>query len=103
MKDKKLAFIEAIIKNNTKLVKKFLAEGMSPNVYLDADKISPLHFAAQNNAVDVIPLLVDAGADLHAVAQTTGQTVLDVAILSKHPKIIQLLNFYLNRFSEIKH
>ncbi|MDR3108866.1 MAG: ankyrin repeat domain-containing protein [Planctomycetaceae bacterium] len=52
--------------NNVKAVKIFLDAGFSPDAcQKDRPKLSPLYKAVYGNAIDVINLLLDAGADIH--------------------------------------
>lgn len=70
--------IDAVKKNNINTVKRLLQNGVNPNQADDKDNITPLHFAATYNAVDVIPLLISAGANLDAKT-CDGLTPLDCA------------------------
>lgn len=83
--------IEAIIHNDLKEVRSALENGADPNACLDPAKVTPLHFAAQHNAIDVVPLLITAGAKLHAQTFPDGQTALDIARLHHHAEMTQLL------------
>lgn len=83
--------IDAVIENDIKAVQKLLAEGADPNLILDIARITPLHFAAQNNAVAAAELLINAGADLRAKIDPEGLTPLDIAKLHENKEMIQLL------------
>ncbi len=83
--------IDAVIADDVNAVKTLLETGINPNMVLDADHITPLHFAAQNNSCQVIPLLLAAGANIYAKTAEDGVTPLEVAKLHKHPKIVALL------------
>lgn len=89
-----IELIEAVIDNDADRVNELLHEGADPNCTLDKALLTPLHFAAQNNALFVIPLLVEAGADLHAKTQPEGSTPIDIAFLHAHEKIVQTLLAY---------
>jgi ankyrin repeat protein len=88
--------IDAVIANEVEIVNKILNQGFDPNQALDAARVTPLHFAAQNGSLEVIPLLVEAGADICACTQPDGQTPLDVALLHKHESVAQILLAYLS-------
>ena len=88
--------IKAVIENNVEHVNEFLNQGIDPNNTLDAAHVTPLHFAAQNNSLEIIPLLIEAGADLHAQTEPDGQTPLDIALLHQHEKVVQILIAYSN-------
>ncbi|QLH42862.1 MAG: ankyrin repeat domain-containing protein [Coxiellaceae bacterium] len=64
---------------------------------LDHARITPLHFAAQNNSLDVVPILMQAGADPHAQVNPEGYTPLHLAKLFKHREMIAMLHFYSRR------
>jgi ankyrin repeat protein len=84
-------FINAIIKNNITEVSSLLSEDASlANACQDDAKVTPLHFAAQNNAVDCALALINAGANIHAKT-ADGLTPLDIATLHQRDKIIALL------------
>ncbi len=86
--------IQAVIDNDPKLVNELLNEGLNPNSCLDTALVTPLHHAAQNDSLEVIPLLVEAGADLDAETEPDGYTPLDIALLHEHSKVAQLLMAY---------
>lgn len=89
-----LQLINAIIENNVDVVNNLLNAGVDPNECLDTAKITPLHYAAQNNALHVIPLLIEAGADLHAVTEPDELTPLEIALMHGHDKVVQILLAY---------
>ena len=86
--------IEAVIRNDAELVYDLIMNGADPSVTLDSDNITPLHFAAQNNALDVVPLLIAGGADIHAQTWPDGKTPLSIAQLHNHYQMITLLLAY---------
>ena len=87
--------IEAIVKKDIKKVKELLANGVNPNSSEDSTLFSPLHLAAGNNSLKIVELLIAAGADITAQTED-GITVLDMAQISRNPKIlIFLLGVYL--------
>jgi ankyrin repeat protein len=83
--------IEAVIHNNQKQVRTELENGADPNACLDPALVTPLHFAAQHNALDVVSLLVTAGAKINAKTYPDGQTPLDIARLHRHEDMARLL------------
>lgn len=85
--------IDAVIHNDPHRVNQLLSEGTNPNGSPDVAGVTPLHFAAQNNALLVLPLLIEAGADLFAETKDH-YTPLDVAIMHNHEKIVQALLAY---------
>jgi ankyrin repeat protein len=89
-----MQLIEAVIHNDAKAVREALENGADPNACLDPAMVTPLHFAAQHNAVEVIPLLITAGAKLNARTYPDGQTALDIARLHHHPETTKLLEEY---------
>lgn len=92
--------IEAVIHNDAKAVRTALEEGADPNACLDPALVTPLHFAAQHNALEVVPLLITAGANINAKTFPDGQTALDVARLHKHSDMTKLLEEYSLRCQE---
>ena len=58
VEEKIQALIDAVIIDDVHTVKKLLESGINPNCTLDSDYITPLHFAAQNNSWQVIPLFL---------------------------------------------
>ena len=92
-----MRLIKAIIHKDSSTVRELLSAGENPNQCLDSAKITPLHFAAQHNALDIIPLLITAGADIHATTVPDGQTPLDIAKLQGHQEMISLLEDYASK------
>ena len=87
--------IDAVIDNDAKLVQQLIDDGADPNLSLDVADVTPLHFAAQNNALEVLPILIKAGANLHAKINPEGMNPLDVARLHKHDDMAKLLEKYM--------
>jgi ankyrin repeat protein len=58
-------FRNAINSNNSEGIKRLFALGMDPNTRYE-NGTTPLHVAAGRGNVDVIKLLIDSGADVHA-------------------------------------
>lgn len=86
--------IEAVIHNNVIALRECLVNGSDPNHCEDRANVTPLHHAAQHNAVDVVELLITAGANIHAQTLPEGETPLDVAIKFKHHEMIAVLEHY---------
>ena len=106
MEDKKTLtnqLIQAVVNNDVRLVGNLLNQGADPNYTLDASQVTALHYAAQNNSLEVIPLLVEAGAFLEAQTEPDGYTALEVAFLYKHDKIAQTLIAYSNESDAQRH
>ena len=77
-----LLYNSAIL-NHAGLVRLLLADGISPNFTQQADKLSPLHVAAQNGSIDALRLLLEAGADANS-CDRAGNTSLSCAINNGH-------------------
>jgi ankyrin repeat protein len=88
--------INAVMNHDSSRVNDLLNSGVDPNSSIDNNKITALHFAAQINALTIVPLLVQAGASLEAITKPEGHTALDIACLHKHNKMIELLMTYHN-------
>ena len=86
--------IEAVIHNDSLLVNDLLHQGVDPNYSLDSAGVTPLHYAAQNNSLEVIPLLMQAGAKVDAQTQPDGLTPFDIAVVHDHYRVIQVLIAY---------
>jgi ankyrin repeat protein len=86
--------IQAVLDENVEVVIQLLAQGADPNAFEDADKIRPLHFAAQKKSaksLEIARLLVQAGADPSAQTYPDGQTPIDVAFLMSTPEMVVVL------------
>ena len=75
------------------LVKVLLDRGANHSPARDNDGWTPLHLAAMFGKVDVIQLLLEAGADPY-VADKDGHDVIDVARQFKHFQIADMLQRY---------
>lgn len=82
--------IEAVIIDDTAEVKKILEAGVDPNQYEDHAQLRPIHFAALYNALNAVPLLVAAGADVSAESHE-GVTALDIAKQHVYHEMVRLL------------
>jgi ankyrin repeat protein len=85
-----MLLIEAIIKNDITTVKKLLEKGVDPNFCEDKAGITPLHFAAQNNTMEIVKLLIAAGADV-TIKNEEGLTAFDIAVILKNREIMDFL------------
>jgi ankyrin repeat protein len=97
------AMIDAILKDDPKTVHELLHHGVDPNICLDQHHITPLHFAAQNNALHVVPLLISAGAHLNALTEPGGYRAIEVAALQGHLQMVSLLSAVDNESFQICH
>lgn len=95
--------IKAVIANDVKLVSELLNRGADPNTSLDTASVTPLHYAAQNNSLEVIPLLVEAGAFLEAQTEPDGYTATEIAFIHGNDRIAQALIAYLNKSDSRQH
>lgn len=91
--------IDAVVQNNAVEVQKFLDQGVNPNACLDEANITPLHFAAQSNAIQVIPVLINAGADVYAATSDDEQIPYDVAQMSGNNDAAKVLLGYMDQGS----
>jgi ankyrin repeat protein len=83
--------IFAATKHNRVDVVEFLLDlGTSPNIE-DAKKQRPLHLAAYHDSLEVAKLLIDRGAEIDPVEANWGNTPLDCAVYSQHPRMFDLL------------
>ena len=83
--------IDAIMASDVLSVKRLLQNGASCRYVLDDAKVTPLHFAAQGNAVDIIRLLLASGAPVQAKTHPDGETPYDIAKLHGHNEAMELL------------
>ncbi|MCH9770019.1 MAG: ankyrin repeat domain-containing protein [Gammaproteobacteria bacterium] len=86
--------IEAVINNDVITVRDLLEQGADPNHTLDAAQITPLHYAAQNDTLEVVPILIEAGAEVDAQTEPDGQTPVEVAFLHGNERIAKTLLAY---------
>ncbi|HYF97976.1 MAG TPA: ankyrin repeat domain-containing protein [Coxiellaceae bacterium] len=89
--------IDAILNRDIEQLKKLLAAGANPNGHDDKAAIRPLHFAAQQNVLEAIPLLMEAGAKLEASTSPEGDTPLKIAQIHGHVQMVGLLASYLQK------
>lgn len=89
--------LDAVIGNHFHTVKNLLEQGADPNYFEDDAQIRPLHFAALYNSPDIIPLLIIAGADIHATTEYN-DTPLMIAERHEHSNVAKVLR----RFYSVK-
>jgi ankyrin repeat protein len=70
-------------------LQKYIDSGTDLNS-LDENGMTPLHFASDRGAIDIINLLLDNGAQIDSV-NDEGQTSLMYAIICEHIEIVKLL------------
>ena len=74
-------------------VKKFLENGADPSGYCNGKGSTSLMSAVQYNNIDIVMLLLEVGADVHA-ASATGRTALMTAAFHSRPECARLLLQY---------
>jgi len=89
--------IEAILKKDIERIKELLAKGGNPNLCEDDAGITPMHFVAQQNVLEAVPLFVQAGANLEAKTRGEGDTPLQIAQLHGHVQMVNLIAAYLTK------
>lgn len=88
--------IVAILQGDTARVKYLLDTGHGPNECLDEAMVTPLHYAAQHNKIDIAMLLIEYGANVHACTKDEHYTALSLSLLFGHMKIAQMLLAYMH-------
>jgi len=71
--------LNSVISNHAALARLLLADGFSPNTVAEQGSLSLLHIAAQHGAIDVLRLLLEAGADANS-CEPMGHTPLSNAV-----------------------
>ncbi|QLH43873.1 MAG: ankyrin repeat domain-containing protein [Coxiellaceae bacterium] len=84
--------IDAVILKDINRVKTLLRNGADPNLTIE-DGLTPLHFAAAYNAVNIASVLIAAGAKVN-VKNDYDETPLDIARLSDYTELVNLLINY---------
>lgn len=86
--------LDAVINNQADQVKALLEQGADANCFEDSAMVRPLHFAAVYDSADVVPILMAAGADIHAMTDCA-ETALTIAKRHNSSKVLaKLENFY---------
>ncbi|MFW2374065.1 MAG: ankyrin repeat domain-containing protein [Gammaproteobacteria bacterium] len=84
-------FIEQVKSGNVKIVKLFLAAGMSPNQKSGWRPVSALTHAASEGQTEVAKVLLQAGANVNEKADRSGVTPLEAAAFNGHADVAKLL------------
>ncbi len=92
--------VEAVLNNDLTEVTNLLSKGFDPNEAEDEANVTPLHFAVQNNRLEIAHILLNAGANPLAQEGDGGDTPFDVAILMKDEKMISLLTWFIKQQEE---
>lgn len=87
-------FIDAIRDGHAEQVAAYLIAGVDPNFTEDNDLITPLHHAAQHDNVDIIEMLIVAGADIFAESRYEMLTPIEVACMNENWHVAALLAHY---------
>jgi ankyrin repeat protein len=95
-----IELIDAIINKDFSKLKSLLTDGLNPNLTIDKANVTPLHFAAQHNFLEAVPLLIAAGATINAKTHPEGETPLAIAKLHGHTEMVKLLTSLINAHSE---
>ncbi len=85
-----MELFEAVSKNDVIKVMKLLERGIDPNQFDLKQHYSALHYAVHSNAIDVVLLLITAGADLETLTEEN-MTVFDIAREHRNEEMMHLL------------
>jgi ankyrin repeat protein len=85
-----MELFEAVSQNDVIKVMRLLEGGIDPNQYDSDQHYTALHYAVQRNAIDVVLLLITAGADLESVTEGN-LSVFDIARDHHHEDMLTLL------------
>ncbi|MDF1655727.1 MAG: ankyrin repeat domain-containing protein [Coxiellaceae bacterium] len=86
------ALVKAVINNQADEAQALIAQGANPNYCAESsENFTPLQLAALYNAAQVIPVLVQAGANIEALTAENGITALDIAEQHHHEAVAELL------------
>ncbi len=85
-----MELFEAVSANDVMQVAQLLERGADPNQYDKESHYRALHYAVQCNAMDVVLLLITAGADLNIMTEEN-LTVFDIASLYQYEEMLNLL------------
>jgi len=83
--------VNAVIKNDVEQLTKLLVDGADPNLVEDKAKVTLLHYAAQNDSLEVARKLVKAGARWDSITED-GYTPLDIARLVNCSRMVEFLS-----------
>ena len=85
--------VAAVINNNLKDAKKFIETGVNVN-QTDSSANSLLLISSANGQSEMVKLLLDAGADIHAVDSNMKATALHASAYLRHPEVMKILIEY---------
>ena len=88
--DKVKWLCNSVCNNHAALVRLLLADGLSPNTIHPQGSLSLLHLAAGHGAIDVLRLLLEAGADTNS-CEPLGHTPLSLAVGRGHTECVREL------------
>jgi ankyrin repeat protein len=88
--------IVAILQGDVERVRYLINNGYNPNESLDEALVTPLHYAAQHNKIDIAMLLIENGANTYACTKDEHYTPLSLALLFGHMKLAQMLLAYMH-------
>lgn len=94
-----MKLIEAVCNNDKASVMRIIAKGINPNLTEDDDGVTALHHAVQRNLMDIVQILLLAGAD-PAAETCEGLTPLEVARMNQRDDMIKLLMGFLSQHSD---
>lgn len=86
--------VEAVLNHDVVAVRQLLDQGSDPNVCIDQDELTPLHFIAQSNhdnALLIAKILMEAGGNPDAMAAGDLLTPCEVARLHGNWAMVDLL------------
>ena len=84
------ALLDAARRGNVAAVRSLLSEGADPNA-ARGDGMSALHLAAEGGSLEVVRVLIDAGARIEATTSIGGYTPLHVASANAHAPVVEAL------------
>lgn len=82
--------LDAVIANQPSLVLSLLEQGADPNYTEDDAQLTPLHYAALYESVDVVSVLIGAGAKVHTLS-ANGEAALTLAKKNGNKALINAL------------
>jgi ankyrin repeat protein len=85
-----MELFDAVSKNDVIHVMRLLELGVDPNQFDSDRQYTALHYAVHSNAIDVVLLLITAGADLEKLTEEN-MTVFDIAREHRNEEMMHLL------------
>ncbi|MBN2689168.1 MAG: ankyrin repeat domain-containing protein [Gammaproteobacteria bacterium] len=86
-----MKLVNAIMEHDLERVKELLDAGSDPNAEIDESRLRPMHFAAQENQIEIGELLIKAGADIYARTYPDEETPLEIATLHNNKEFVEML------------